>query len=493
MVLVVEVEDRTIKKPYLGGWRHKITGVQYLNANSQTGPRQKRIPWNSQCTRPIQTVETKTRFTETPVHRATQMWREDCYVPNVSDKYVGPKPYETYDEMQSKLDIEGKATMIQKYYRAYRIARFIKESAATYRQFVADCKRHEEERLLAYKRRHQHDIIRKTYPSSRFDFDMLYNLMDQWKHSQMKRVAGIFFKGAQRAANVMLLNKSVDMLREIDQLKQIVKTEFLEEKKIKFLTFHCAPIEWNGYKGKPTQMITVKVQRAREFKRLYDNLSCKNSTVESRTELLVMLKNSLKYHHCQAVNELVYLIDQEITLMSRGVRNKWLNQLRRRIETCERLVEGKQARINFSLYTYLLNGIREDEMKRNCFSSLIFILREPGIYHLINNIWHGRSVISENDDLFKLRLGRFDINIEWSPWNCILLTEEEAEAHYYIKDFRTVYAQSLLEKIFLAQEQAKSHFRELVVFEKHYRESSRFYMVQKRKDYEAPKAIHSYA
>ncbi|XP_046491908.1 IQ motif and ubiquitin-like domain-containing protein [Neodiprion pinetum] len=434
MVLVVEVEDRTIKKPYLGGWRHKITGVQYLNANSQTGPRQKRIPWNSQCTRPIQTVETKTRFTETPVHRATQMWREDCYVPNVSDKYVGPKPYETYDEMQSKLDIEGKATMIQKYYRAYRIARFIKESAATYRQFVADCKRHEEERLLAYKRRHQHDIIRKTYPSSRFDFDMLYNLMDQWKHSQMKRVAGIFFKGAQRAANVMLLNKSVDMLREIDQLKQNVKTEFLEEKKIKFLTFHCAPIEWNGYKGKPTQMITVKVQRAREFKRLYDNLS-----------------------------------------------------------SCERLVEGKQARINFSLYTYLLNGIREDEMKRNCFSSLIFILREPGIYHLINNIWHGRSVISENDDLFKLRLGRFDINIEWSPWNCILLTEEEAEAHYYIKDFRTVYAQSLLEKIFLAQEQAKSHFRELVVFEKHYRESSRFYMVQKRKDYEAPKAIHSYA
>ncbi|XP_046435256.1 IQ and ubiquitin-like domain-containing protein [Neodiprion fabricii] len=439
MVLVVEVEDRTIKKPYLGGWRHKITGVQYLNANSQTGPRQKRIPWNSQCTRPIQTVETKTRFTETPVHRATQMWREDCYVPNVSDKYVGSKPYETYDEMQSKLDIEGKATMIQKYYRAYRIARFIKESAATYRQFVADCKRHEEERLLAYKRRHQHDIIRKTYPSSRFDFDMLYNLMDQWKHSQMTRVAGIFFKGAQRAANVMLLNKSVDMLREIDQLKQNVKTEFLEEKKIKFLTFHCAPIEWNGYKGKPTQMITVKVQRAREFKRLYDNLSCENSTVESRTELLVMLKNSLKYHHCQAVNELVYLIDQEITLMSRGVRSKWLNQLRRRIESAV------------------------------------------------------SSVISENDDLFKLRLGRFDINIEWSPWNCILLTEEEAEAHYYIKDFRTVYAQSLLEKIFLAQEQAKSHFRELVVFEKHYRESSRFYMVQKRKDYEAPKAIHSYA
>lgn len=123
------------------------------------------------------------------------------------------------------------------------------------------------------------------------------------------------------------------------------------------------------------------------------------------------------------------------------------------------MFEGKQPRINFSLFTYLLNGIRADEIKRNCFSSLIFVMCEPGIYHLINNIWHGRSIISENDDLYKLRLGRFDISVEWSPWNCILLTEEEAEAHYYIKDFRTVYAPSLLDKIFRAQEQAKSHFR----------------------------------
>lgn len=78
-------------------------------------------------------------------------YRENCYVPNVSDKYITAKPYESYEGMQSKLNIEGKVRMIQKYYRAYRIAKFIKESAAIYRQIVADCKRHDEERILAYK------------------------------------------------------------------------------------------------------------------------------------------------------------------------------------------------------------------------------------------------------------------------------------------------------------------------------------------------------
>ncbi|XP_048512800.1 IQ and ubiquitin-like domain-containing protein [Athalia rosae] len=459
MMIVVEVENRAIKKPYLGGWRHKLTGVKYLNAYSQTGPRKKAVPWDSQCTRPVQTVETKTRFTETSVHRGTQMSRTDCYIPNVSDKYMTAKRYESHDENRSKSNFEGKIVMIQKFYRAYRLAKFIKESAAIYRKIVADCEEHEKEKILAYKRRHQHDIIRKTYPLSRADFDMLYNLMDQWKHFQTKRAASLFFKGAQRASDVAVLNKSVDMLRDIDKQKQQVKNEFLERKAMKFLTYHCEPITWNGYKAKPVEMITVKIQRARELKKLHDNLCDENLSTEERVELLLMIKHSLKNHRCYSVNELVYLIDQEIQLISRGIKNIRPTQLRRRIKTCERLAEGKEARINFSLFTYLLNGIREDEMKRNCFSSLIFVMREPGIYHLVNNIWHGKSIVSENDDLFQLRLGRFNIHAEWSPWNCILLTEEEAEAHYYIKDFRTVYAQSLLDKVFLAQEQAKSHFR----------------------------------
>lgn len=188
---------------------------------------------------------------------------------------------------------------------------------------------------LLVRRRHQHNILRKTYPSSRADFDMLYNLLDQWKHFQMKRVRRIFFKGAQRAMNVMLLNRSVDMLKDIDRQKQNVKREFLERHNIKFLTHNCAAIEWNGYKAKTTQMITVKVQRAREFKRLHDDLCRKDTNARERMELVLMLKNSLSGHNCHARNELVYLLDQEIQLASRGIRKIWLNQLRQRIKSIQ--------------------------------------------------------------------------------------------------------------------------------------------------------------
>ena len=44
-------------------------------------------------------------------------------------------------------------------------------------------------------------------------------------------------------------------------------------------------------------------------------------------------------------------------------------------------------------------------------------------------MWNSQSVLSAWDDLYDLVLVRWDKHIEWSPWNCILLTKEEAAAH----------------------------------------------------------------
>ena len=35
-VIAVKVVDNTYKKPFLGGFKHKLTGVEYLNASCQT-------------------------------------------------------------------------------------------------------------------------------------------------------------------------------------------------------------------------------------------------------------------------------------------------------------------------------------------------------------------------------------------------------------------------------------------------------------------------
>ena len=53
-------------------------------------------------------------------------------------------------------------------------------------------------------------------------------------------------------------------------------------------------------------------------------------------------------------------------------------------------------------------------------------------------IWYGKSLLSENSDLFNLVLVRWDKYEQWSPWNTILLTRDEAEAHVRLENLNQV-------------------------------------------------------
>ena len=166
-------EEKT-KKPFLGGWRHKLNGTEFFNAVSQTGPPPKKVPSCCMLSREVQCVETKENFSQSTRHRATQMWRyikiklisiyvskliycfysliyylifrTDCYITSGTDTYLSIKKYETSDEMETRLNIDGHARTIQRYYRAYRIRKLIKESAKLYRKLVEDCRLLEEEK-----------------------------------------------------------------------------------------------------------------------------------------------------------------------------------------------------------------------------------------------------------------------------------------------------------------------------------------------------------
>ena len=48
---------------------------------------------------------------------------------------------------------------------------------------------------------------------------------------------------------------------------------------------------------------------------------------------------------------------------------------------------------------------------------------------MVENIWCAQSILSAWDDLYDLVLVRWDRLEEWSPWNCILLTKDEAVSH----------------------------------------------------------------
>lgn len=126
---------------------------------------------------------------------------------------------------------------------------------------------------------------------------------------------------------------------------------------------------------------------------------------------------------------------------------------------CTWLTSKNIPHVNYDLYSFMLKEIRSEERRMNCFSSLAYVMQESDIYHLINHTWHGRSIVSENNDLYILRLIRFDVNAEWAPWNCILLTEDEAKMHYHIKKVESLYSKTLLQTVYLKHLTAKFQFK----------------------------------
>ncbi|XP_050482755.1 IQ and ubiquitin-like domain-containing protein [Bombus huntii] len=551
----VEVEDRRIKKPYLGGWKHKITQVEYLNAESQTGPLRK--PEKEKCSKKVQYISWTDVFTQTPCVHPTQMWRSDYFISAESDKYVTSKPYETYEEMMKRLDYDGKARIIQRNYRIYKLLKYIKEYARQYRELVKGCKLYEAEKIMLYRKRHQQEILRTIHPKTRSDFDLLYGLVEKWRRDRLECAKLRFFKPARCAENHEILEKTIEMLNVIDEKRQAVRQRYRKRKRAKFVAVNCKPILWNGYKNKLLEMDTMRNQKARELKMIYDSLMNYDVTREERMEMLTILKKSLEIHNCVSVFHLIRLLDEELTYLARGMKRMSLGYFRERIvysylnflrtshscccvnndryfcknvddeklrepiepitklcHSCLKLlpihqftVHGRMKRlstcvgctwlrernirhVNYDPYKFLLDCVRYEETKRESPSAIAFMMQKHDMYHLVNNIWHGHSVVSENRDMFLLRIVRYDVNEEWSPWNCILLTEEEADVHCSIKDLASVYSKPLIEKILLSHQLAKNQFKHLRQFEKEFQ--GKFQKIEDKAVYNAAIKVDDY-
>lgn len=63
----------------------------------------------------------------------------------------------------------------------------------------------------------------------------------------------------------------------------------------------------------------MKIQKAQEFKGLYDALSDRDVKPDQRMVLLIMLRKSIEAHDCTEAFDLLSLLDQEIALLTRGI------------------------------------------------------------------------------------------------------------------------------------------------------------------------------
>ena len=49
---------------------------------------------------------------------------------------------------------------------------------------------------------------------------------------------------------------------------------------------------------------------------------------------------------------------------------------------------------------------------------------------MFESIWTGQSILSACTDIYQLHFVRWNKEEEWTPWNTLLLTLDEAESHF---------------------------------------------------------------
>ena len=175
-------------KPYLGGYRNKITGSMYHHGSTQTPTENKYDVKDTSNlrSRETQTYEYKTLSIQSYRECGTQMQRNDLSIDTANDVVVKAKPYFSA-ELLNELKIR-KCVIIQRTWRGY-MARCL---AHFQRQRNVDHQKHEDE-LLGQTLTHDkelrtQDMIRRLHPISNKDFEILYNELDVWRKQEAAKI-----------------------------------------------------------------------------------------------------------------------------------------------------------------------------------------------------------------------------------------------------------------------------------------------------------------
>ncbi|XP_030025931.2 IQ and ubiquitin-like domain-containing protein [Manduca sexta] len=528
----VEIFSELIEKPYLGGYRNVQTGVVYHHAFTQTPQKTEKLPPEKKNCRDTQTAQEREKIYDTAYSRATQMNTVHAYIPNVTDVIIVPKPYETYEEMIRRLNHDHYASIIQRAFKHHQFRQKVEKWLKSCLEKIARMK--EEERLErdAMERRLRRDLVTKTFPKTREDFDQLYAMVDRWKHAEIARISQLHSKGPKIAEFTLLLDKEVELLRCIEAYRVKVKDDSRKTKEKQFLDEISKPVTWYGRDGKLILMETVEIQKARKLRELYSSFLRDDMEVKERLELLVDMKFALQEFSHPLADEIISLLDRECDLVVRRCNDYQLEFLRQRVaasvfqliktselnsgvtkskdirdyrkmqnsrlhfcELCHQVKPYSEFPLNAKMsgflvcmscswkdvterswidmtpYRFILRAVQRDERRRKCWGSLAFVLQEKDIFFIVEKLWHSHSAISECSDITELRLCRWYVTEDWSPWNCFLVTVQEMKAHLKLEHPEEVYDEELVQKVHNKHKLAKANFEQLMSVNKRFTET----------------------
>ncbi|XP_056429761.1 IQ and ubiquitin-like domain-containing protein isoform X2 [Hyla sarda] len=461
--IAVEIERLNYCKPYLGGYRHKVTGVVFHHAGTQTLPKKRPVKDTVVFCRDTQTVFEKNKTQQSRNTMGTQMTKIGCYVKNITDKLIEPKKYVTADEFHARR-LKAVITM-QTYFRRFH-AKGVVQQLREERRLRLEWEEKEELRKIKEKKeRLRKEYERRMNPKSKEDFELLYHALELWRKEEVERINQIYTGAERKAALCALLEQETQLISSIGRHK-------------------------------------IDAGEENQQKAIQDLLN--------------------KEHDCRLTQEIVELIDREADLLMRGVQNCNLEGLRKRISTlflqyiktptfnpeiarllkipedstvfrkniyfcpscksylrstefslsanartigrcrkCSKLDNEARQREEFTKYKMLLKQLKKSEADYGDDAKIAFLLQQEDLQYLVENIWGSNSALSACDDLYELVIVRWNKYYEWSPWNCILLTKEEAAAHLNLANADQAYGIVFIRKIKHRHSLAKNYFSQI--------------------------------
>ncbi|KAL6106220.1 iqub [Pungitius sinensis] len=525
--VVVEIERPPQHKAFLGGYRHRLTEVEYHHAAAQTPPKRRPDRELVVFSRDTQTVHVRSRAQQCPVHVATQMAAVGCYVSCTSDRPVTAHgAYVTAEErhgarLRAVIRLQAFARRWLARQEVERLRRD-RDQRLAWLQLQERRRRWEKEEQLKDRR------LRRTNPQRRKDFHLLYHALETWRCEEEQRVTRCLQGADMKASLCSLMDQQTQLISGIERHRGAARDDGRERAVSRLLDKSAAPRRWRAADGRMVEMDSEHTIRARELRDLYKDISCSSVSREQRLHVLLTLKHTVKEHECQLTRDVVGLIDREVDLMTRGVKAASLEGLRKRISTlflqyiktpafnpevakllkvpqnasqlkndmflcvacrryllssdfsptagtgpsgrcrdCTDLDNVARCREDFSRYENILRRLRADEQRLNEEAKIPFLLQVEDLRYLVEAVWGSRSALQASSDLYDLVLVRWERRTDWSPWNCILLSKEEAPAHLEVEDVHKAYEATFIRRIQHKHVLARRHFSQIPVMAEH--------------------------
>lgn len=110
----------------------------------------------------------------------------------------------------------------------------------------------------------------------------------------------------------------------------------------------------------------------------------------------------------------------------------------RKCLNCERLESKARKQHDLDVFKNIWEEVKRNEEESGNKTSPIFNMQPTDVRYLVLFVWSSQSLLSGKDDIRNLTFARWNIYVEWAPWNCILLTNDEAKLHMEFEDPKKV-------------------------------------------------------